>query len=115
MPEITGVPKELMSFLQDRFAALEAKMDARFDEIDMSIKALSIRIEDTHKAVRKLRRSVNADDKADKASSSGSLHKASSDPAHPKIRSKHVRIQFAFGVECSSPSSSRRLKILTQS
>jgi len=92
---IDGVSPTLVSFLVERFAALEAKFDARFDAVDESIKSLSVRLDEAQKSLRKIRRpstqdAIQGQDKPER-SQSFATHR-STDSLHSRSRTRGVRL-----------------------
>jgi hypothetical protein len=105
VPELDGVPPALVAFLIDRFAQLEAKLESRFDVLDDEIKALSSRVDDTQKSIRKLRRasSHDAGNMSQLGSSSPILSGRSSDSLTMRPRAKAVRIMLFYLIPSENP------------
>lgn len=57
VPVLDGVPPALVSFL----LRLEAKFEARFEELEDQIRSVGNRVEDVQKSIRKMRRSSGHD------------------------------------------------------
>jgi hypothetical protein len=91
VPHMEGVSPALVAFL----VRLEAKIDARFDDIEDQMKTFGSRLDDAQKSLRKLRRMSIQDSNSASASiaaqSQPMLSQRSADSLSSRSRSRAVR------------------------
>lgn len=90
VPVLDGVPPALVSFL----VRLEAKFEARFEELEDQIRSVASRVEDVQKSIRKMRRSSGHDSHGHISVTTHSqplLAQKSADSLPSRSRSRHVR------------------------